>query len=126
MRKCKFCKKIIISSRPISTARKFCNSTCEHKWKYHNIASFRKKQIRVTKKYLKEHPIKAREWNRKALDKFRKEKPDRFNELIFSWRRKNPEKYAAIQKRYRLKNLDKFREYAVRAYEKKKLEARRK
>ena len=65
--------------------RKFCSKNCGQNWRYKND-----EKVRIGKrKWSIENPEKQKISSKKALAKFRKEKPERFNELMMRGYRKH-------------------------------------
>ncbi len=85
---CKYCSKEIFAPK-----RKFCSKSCKDSWRYYNITSVKEKMLETTKRWNKLNPEKCKKSNKKACDKFRKEKPERFNELMMNGYRRDKDKW---------------------------------
>jgi len=84
---CPICKNEFNQNRII---QKYCSKKCTDKnWRMHHS----KELIEASRKWDANHPERVKERNKKALDKFRTEKRDRFNELMRNVYQRNKEKY---------------------------------
>ena len=87
-RVCRFCGKKI--DRPRSS---YCNSNCNNKWLYHNDETIRTRIRKDSKLWHEANPEKAKVSSKKSMEKFRKNKPERFNALIMKSYWKNKAKW---------------------------------
>ena len=85
-KKCKGCLEIFDSNYG---HRKYCNSRC---WQVNYYKNHKEKIDKYRKKWVIENPEKTKASNKKGMDKFRKEKPERFNELMMQGYYRNKEK----------------------------------
>ena len=69
---------------------KYCSIKCRNRYYY---LQHREKRIQQAKEWQKLNPEKTRKSMKKARDKFRKEKPERFNELMRMNYQRNKAKY---------------------------------
>lgn len=104
------CQKEFSTTNP---RRKFCNQTCCTYNLYHTSEDYRKKVKRRAKEWDLKNPDKRRASSRKALEKFRTEKRERFNELMVEGYRRNRQKWrsrrntaAVLYGRYRYRQME--------------------
>ena len=108
---CPYCKKKFTRKFP---AQKYCKKDCQNKdYLERNKERIKKRKkryyennkeqaIESARKWALNHPRKAKQVQKKAFDKFRKEKPERYKELTHKVYMKNRDKQLSRTKVYKM------------------------